>query len=163
MKSRHTQEWLRICTFLHNLLLQKGFLPHLHIFDNELPPSVLTTLQKDNDNMNIKLSPPHVHRSNKAEHAIQTFKAHFIAGLSSCHPQFPMSLWPHFLPQAQLTINLLRPSVRHPHLTSPHTNTSSVPSISTTLPFLLLVSKSSFATKNLPALHGHIVQPLAGI
>ena len=54
--------------------------------------------------------PPHIHRCNSAEHVIQTFKNHFIAGLSSTDPNFPLSNWCRLLPQAELTLNLLRPS-----------------------------------------------------
>ena len=37
-----------------------------------------------------QLAPPSNHRTNAAERAIQTFKCHFLAGLASCHPEFPV-------------------------------------------------------------------------
>ena len=54
--------------------------------------------------------PPHNHRRNSADRAIQTFKNHFIAGLASTDPNFPLSNWCRLRPQAELTLNLLRPS-----------------------------------------------------
>jgi len=58
------------------------------------------------------------HRRNLAERAIQTFKNHFISGLCSTHPDFPLNLWDKLLPQAELTLNLLRPSRIQPHLSA---------------------------------------------
>ena len=53
---------------------------------------------------------PHIHRRNTAEKAISTFKDHLIAGLASVSPKMPMHLWCRLLPQALLTLNLLRQS-----------------------------------------------------
>jgi hypothetical protein len=63
-----------------------------------------------------QLVPPHYHRRNAAERAIRTFKEHFVAGLSSVDPTFPLHLWDRLLPQAEITLNLLRTSRLHPHL-----------------------------------------------
>ena len=60
--------------------------------------------------------PPHIHQHNSAERAIQTFINHFIAGLASTDPNFPLSNWCRLLPQAELTLNLLRPSRLNPKL-----------------------------------------------
>ena len=62
--------------------------------------------------------PPHIHRRNSAERAIQTFKNHFIASLASTDPNFPLSNWCRLLPQAELTLNLLRPSRLNPKLSA---------------------------------------------
>ena len=50
---------------------------------------------------------PHVHCCNRAEHAIRTFKDHFIAILAGIDKTFPKSLWDLLLPQAEITVNLL--------------------------------------------------------
>ena len=62
--------------------------------------------------------PPHFHRHNSAECAIQTFKNHFIARLASTDLNFPLSNWCRLLPQAELTLNLLRPSQLNPILSA---------------------------------------------
>ena len=62
--------------------------------------------------------PPHVHRRNAAERAIRTFKNHFIAGLCSTDKGFPLTLWDKLLPQAELTLNLLRGSRVNPKLSA---------------------------------------------
>jgi hypothetical protein len=56
----------------------------------------------------IQLVEPHNHQANAAERAIQTFKNHFIAGLSTVDKAFPLQLWNDLLQQAQITLNLLR-------------------------------------------------------
>jgi hypothetical protein len=61
---------------------------------------------------------PHCHRRNAAERAIRTFKEHFVAGLSSVDPTFPLHLWDRLLPQAEITLNLLRISRLHPQLSA---------------------------------------------
>ena len=58
----------------------------------------------------LQLVPPDNHRSNIAERAIQTFKNHFIAILAGVDPKFPMHLWCRLVPQAVLTLNLVRPA-----------------------------------------------------
>jgi hypothetical protein len=70
------------------------------------------------NNIAYQLVPPHCHRRNAAERAIRTFKEHFVAGLSSVDPSFPMHLWDRFLPQAEITLNLLRTSRLHPQLSA---------------------------------------------
>ena len=56
------------------------------------------------------------HRANAAEHAIQTFKNHFITGLATVDKNFPIQLWDELIPQAQDTLNLLRTSRVNKHL-----------------------------------------------
>jgi hypothetical protein len=65
-----------------------------------------------------QLVPPHCHRRNAAERASRTFKEHFVAGLSSVDPSFPIHLWDRLLPQAEITLNLLQTSRLHPQLSA---------------------------------------------
>ena len=61
---------------------------------------------------------PHIHRHNATERAIQTFKNHFIAGLSSVHKRFPMHLWCRLIPRGILSLNLLRGYRTNPKLSA---------------------------------------------
>jgi hypothetical protein len=73
------------------------------------------------NDVEFQLVPTHCHRRNAAERAIRAFKEHFVAGLSSVDPKFPLHLWDTLLPQAEITFNLLRTSIFHPQLsTSAH-------------------------------------------
>ena len=76
--------------------------------------------EMDSFNVSYQQTPAGNHGRNAAERAIQTFKSHFIVGLSTTHPNFPLKQWDMLLPQAVLTLNLLRPSRLHPHLSAHH-------------------------------------------
>jgi hypothetical protein len=52
-----------------------------------------------------------MHHKNKAERMIRRFKNHFLSILAGVDASFPPYLWDFLLPQAELTINLLRQSV----------------------------------------------------
>jgi hypothetical protein len=66
----------------------------------------------------LQLVPLGIQRANAAERAIRTLKNHLISGLCTAYPAFPMRLWDHLLPQALLTLNLLRASKINPKLSA---------------------------------------------
>ena len=68
--------------------------------------------------VDFQLAPPHIHRRNAAERAIRTFKDHFLAGLASLDPTFPMYLWDRLISQANTSLNLLRQSRLNPKLSA---------------------------------------------
>ena len=70
------------------------------------------------EKIDFQLVPPGLHRRNAAERAIRTFKNHFIAGLCSVDKHFPLHFWDKLLPQAELTLNLLRGSRINPKLSA---------------------------------------------
>ncbi len=76
------------------------------VLNNECSAAMKACI-KEND-MDYKLVPPGQHRQNKAERAIQTFKAHFISILAGVDYKFPLSLLCHLLKPTELTLNLLR-------------------------------------------------------
>jgi hypothetical protein len=87
----------------------KGSKLKVQWMDNEASTAMKQLLQ-DKFGMQFQLTPPHMHRINAAERAIRTFKNHFVAGLCSTDPNFPLRLWDRLLPQAEITLNLLRSS-----------------------------------------------------
>ena len=70
------------------------------------------------EGIDYQLVPPGVHRRNAAERAIRTFKNHFIAGLCSTDKNFPLHLWDQLVPQAELTLNMLRGSRLNPKVSA---------------------------------------------
>ena len=48
----------------------------------------------------------------------RTFKNHFVAILCGTDPDFPLHIWDRLLPQALLTLNLLRASRINPRLSA---------------------------------------------
>ena len=61
-------------------------------------------------NITFQMIPPHQHRHNAAERAIKTFKNYLLAGLATCHPDFPIREWDRIIPQCELKPNLLQNS-----------------------------------------------------
>ena len=89
--------------------------PKLHILDNEASAAFKVAIK---ENCELQLVPPDTHQRNLAERAIQTFKSHFIAILAGVDPSFPMNLWDRLIPQAVMTLNLLRQSHKNPSISA---------------------------------------------
>ena len=106
MKDKSTGSMIKTYLLLWNRLTDTGTVkPKTHIMDNEVSEDFKKEIRK---NCTIQLVPPDNHRRNLAERAIQTFKNHFKAIIAGVDDSFPMSLWDRLLPQAVLTLNLLR-------------------------------------------------------
>jgi hypothetical protein len=116
MKSRSGSEWVKAYDHIHQELTAKGFKPKLQTLDNEAS-AALKHFFTAND-VEYHLVPLHCHHCNAAERAIRTFKEHFVAGLASVDPTFPLHLLVRLLPQAEITLNLLRTSRIHPQLSA---------------------------------------------
>jgi hypothetical protein len=59
-----------------------------------------------------------MHRQNRAELAIRTFKDHFLAILAGVNSAFPPYLWDLLLPQDELTLNLLHQVTLNPRIST---------------------------------------------
>jgi hypothetical protein len=112
MKSRSASEWVKTYDLIHQELTSKGFKPKLQTLDNEAS-SAFKNFFTTHD-VEYQLVPPHCHRRNASERAISTFKKHFVEGLESVDPDFTLHLWDRLLPQAEMTLNLLRTCRQHP-------------------------------------------------
>ena len=100
----------------HQVLVHQGHAPELHILDNECSQELKSSFLKYK--ITYQRVPPKVHRVNAAERAIRTFKNHFVALLHSVDSAFPLAHWDRLIPQAVLTLNLLRSSRIHPSLSA---------------------------------------------
>ena len=80
--------------------------------DNALSKGVRTWLESNG--VQVQLVPPYNHRANIAERIIQIFKDHFVSCLSGVDPTFPHKYWHMLIPQAELTLNMLRRSKTDP-------------------------------------------------
>ena len=114
--NRRAESILAAYKTAHSRLCAAGCKPQLQRLDNEASPALQDYLTAEA--VDYQLVPPHVHRRNAAERAIRTFKNHFIAGLCSTDPKFPLHLWDRLIPQAELTLNLLRGSRLNPRLSA---------------------------------------------
>ena len=107
-KTRQAKELVETWTKLYKDLTNNGHTTKCFIMDNECSTEMKTALNKYK--LQYQLVPPEVHRRNAAERAIRTFKNHFLSCLATCHNDFPIREWDRLLPQAILTLNMLRNS-----------------------------------------------------
>jgi len=98
------------------MLKGRGLTPMLQRLDNEA--SELLQDYMAEEGIDYQLTPVGLHRRNSSARAIQTFKNHFIAGLCSTDPKFPLNLWDKILPHCLIALNLLHASRVHPQLSA---------------------------------------------
>jgi hypothetical protein len=98
------------------ILRIRGYHPALNVMDNKCFTTVERYIQSEK--INIQMVPPHNHRANTTEQAIATFKEHFIVALATVDQLCPLQLWDEFLPQVELTLNMLRFSRCNPKISA---------------------------------------------
>jgi hypothetical protein len=116
IKNNKSAELFRSFQVMEQKMTSRGLKPKLMTLDNEE-----STLLKDylhGQVINFQLVPPYGRRRNAAERAIHSFKDHLIAGLCSTDKAFTMHLWDRLLPQAILTLNMLRTSRINPKISA---------------------------------------------
>ncbi|GFH50519.1 hypothetical protein CTEN210_06995 [Chaetoceros tenuissimus] len=116
MPSRTAAQIVKAYKQIYKMLQTKGFKPKLQRLDNECAKELKDFF--DEKSIEYQLTPAGKHSRNLAEKAIQTWKDHFIAGLSSTHPNFPVNQWCKLIEQANITLCLLRPSRINPQLSA---------------------------------------------
>ena len=87
-----------------------------HVLDNEISKAYKARIALNG--MTHELVPPGNHRRNIAERGIQTFKSHLISIANGVSDNCPIRLWCKFVPQAELTLNLLRQSNVTPNISA---------------------------------------------
>jgi len=116
MNNRTAGEMVKTYQCLIDRLKDCGITPKHHILDNECSAQFKQAIKANN--MTYELTPADDHSRNIVEKAIQTFKDHFIAILCGTDDVFPMHLWDRLLPQAEMTLNMLRPSRLVPEISA---------------------------------------------
>jgi hypothetical protein len=116
VKYKSGAEWVRAFGVVFDEMTVKSFKPKLQKMDNVASAALKNYFTEKE--MNYQLVPPHCHRTNEAERAIRTFKEDLKSGLATVDPDFPAHLWERLLPQAEITLNLLRASRLDPQLSA---------------------------------------------
>jgi hypothetical protein len=116
IKNRTAPELLKAFQFMEQELVARGLKPKLMKLDNEASKLLKNYLYQQD--ITFQLVAPYSHRRNSAERAIRSFKDHLIAGIFSTDKSFPMHLWDIILPQAVMTLNMLRISRLNPKLSA---------------------------------------------
>jgi hypothetical protein len=114
MKNRGCKDTVRAIYLLIQSLTIRGPRALLPCLYNETSLDLGNYLTKQG--IDYQLAPLHIHLRNNTERAIQTFKNHFIVGLCSVEPIFPLKLWDTLLPQATISLNLLCTSLINPRM-----------------------------------------------
>ena len=87
MRNRTAGEMMRLYQKLIDWLKGKGIQPKLYQLDNESSEEFKEVIKKNG--MKYELMPPHDHRRNISEKAIQVFKDHFVSVLCGTDKTFP--------------------------------------------------------------------------
>ena len=116
LKNRTAPVITKAWTTINDCFKRAGVKPLNWIMDNECSNNLKNALTKEE--VTWQFVPPHQHRANLAERAIQTFKHHFKACLASLDPDFPAREWDRLLVQSELTLNLLRAARANPKLSA---------------------------------------------
>jgi len=117
MKSRKDEEMIRAYDALLARLRQAGSDLRKHVLDNEISDNMKHHI-KVTCKLDMELVPPRCHRRNAAEVAIRNFKTHFLSVMAGVAADFPENLWDWLLPQAEITLNLLRQSISTPNVSA---------------------------------------------
>jgi hypothetical protein len=116
IKDQTAPELIKDFQVMEQRLVARGLKPKLMKLDNEASKLLKSYLhQRD---IKFQLVPPYSHRQNSAERAIRSFKDHLIAGLFLTSKSFPIHLWDRLLPQAVMTLTMLRISRINPKLSA---------------------------------------------
>ena len=119
VKNRKAPTLTKSWESLHAKFTLVGAAPNMYIMDNEISGEFIDALT--NYDTSYQPVPPHIHRRNLADRAIQTLKNNFKAGLASVDPNFLLSEWDRLINQANITLNMLQASRSNPKI-SAYTN-----------------------------------------
>ena len=116
-KTRKDKDRMAAYNTIMQRLKDRDIIANPQILDNEASKEY-KMLIKNKYNINYQLVPSHIHCQNASEIAIQTFKAQFISILAGLADNFPRRHWYQLLPQAELTLNLLRQANIQPEISA---------------------------------------------
>ena len=103
---------------VHTWFATLGHYIRFQVLDNEAPKGLQLHFRAAR--IPYECVPPYNKRAIKAERAIQTFKRHFITILAGTHPSFPINFWHELIPQAEMTLNMMRPYADQPPISAYH-------------------------------------------
>ena len=116
IRSREDAALIEGYTELYSHLTKAGITPLLHKLDNEASKQLIEAIERND--CDYQLAPAYDHRTNSAERAWQTLKNHFLSTLYGVDPDFPKNQWDRLLPQAVMTLNMMRPSRINPRISA---------------------------------------------
>ena len=115
LKTRKDTHYLKAYDKLMQRISNHKLTVDLQILDTEASAEYKRVI-KNKWNISYQLVPPNNHWSNSSELSICTFKAQFISILAGVAPDFPRNLWDLYLPQTEVTLNLLQKATLDPSI-----------------------------------------------
>ena len=154
--SRSKLQLLKAYKTAFALLQSRGLKPQLQRIDNEC--SKILKAYMAEQQVEYQLTPRGKHARNAAEKGIQIWKDHFLAGMATTNPKFPLSRWDKLVEQSNITLNLLRPSRVNPQLSAyaqvfgafDYSKTPIPPPGMRVLAHVLPKDRASFASHSIP-------------
>lgn len=116
LASRHHTAYISSFTRTIAFFTALGRIPFFLRLDNETSLPLDAFMKRQG--IRLQYCPPGMHRSNRAERSIQTFKNHAIATLCTTAKDFPLLLWNRLLPQIELCLNHLHPYKPNPNIST---------------------------------------------
>eukprot|EP01034_Spumella_vulgaris_P024130 gene24130-30440_t len=120
MRDRSGAEYVKACQSSTKFFTQRGVRPQYIRLDNETSSALEEYCLTQTPPIRLQFVPPGTHRANRAERAIRTWKNHFIAGLATTDPSFPLIAWDELVAHGELTLNLMRSSGISPFISAWH-------------------------------------------
>ena len=120
MQSRHGTDFVKAYATGVDFFTHRGVRPSFERLDNETSTALEAYCNAQLPPISLQYVAPGMHRANKAERCIRTWKNHFLATLAGTDPSFPLIAWDELVPQAELTLNLMRSSGITPHISAWH-------------------------------------------
>jgi hypothetical protein len=114
-KSKSDHHQIAAYNTIMTCLAARGLSVDLQILDNKVGAEYKEAITFK-WNAKFQLVPPDMHCQNRAERTICTFKDLFLAILAGVDSPFLPYLWDLLLPQAELTLNLLRQATLNPRI-----------------------------------------------
>ena len=99
---------IKVFKDIYKYLQTRNLAPKLHVMDNECSKVIKAFILKKK--FKIHLVEPHNHRVNATKAAVKAAKCHVVSGLATVNILFPLRLWCKFIPQMEMTMNMLRTS-----------------------------------------------------
>ena len=105
IKNRSKEHIIAAFQKCYALFKNAGANTDVHVMDKETSRDLKDAIAETT--MTLQLVPPNQHRANLSERSIQTWKCHFISGLSGTSTHFPLKLWDALIEQANITLKFL--------------------------------------------------------
>ena len=116
MKNRTDACMVAVFKEIYEYLKERNFKPKLHVMENECSKAVQTFIKEQE--VPIQLVEPGDHHVNAAEIVVKTGKYHLISSLATVAKSIPLQLWFQYMPQIEITLNILRTCRRDPAIST---------------------------------------------